>query len=113
MRNYIKKIVESVKQFLGLGYYRLAATNSDEPSVVKDNTVYVIGENGFVWYLMLRCPCGCREVIKLNTQEDTYPSWQLSSRSQLCSVTPSIWRIKGCKSHFSIKNGKILWHLDR
>lgn len=109
MKNFFGKLIESVKQFFGIGYYRLAATDSNEPAVVKDNTVYVIGENSFVWYLMLRCPCGCGEIIKLNTQEDTYPSWQLQSRSKLCSITPSIWRVVGCKSHFWLTNGKIKW----
>lgn len=48
----------------------------------------------------LVCPCGCNEVITLNTLADTKPCWSIQGNS----IKPSINRIVGCKSHFTITN---------
>jgi hypothetical protein len=50
----------------------------------------------------LICHCGCGDIISLNTLTDTSPKWAVINPN---TISPSINRAVGCKSHFSIKNG--------
>ncbi|MGZ3720724.1 MAG: DUF6527 family protein [Bdellovibrionota bacterium] len=59
------------------------------------------------------CPCGCQEVIQLSLLEDDSPRWAFSVTSKgRISVTPSVWRVRGCKSHFFVTDGAILFCAD-
>ena len=79
------------------------------PSDYKKNILYLVGE-GDPWYAVMLCPCGCDEVIRLCLQEDVTPSWRLKFNSNdLVSLSPSIWRTCGCKSHFFLTRGKVEW----
>lgn len=80
------------------------------PELVADRTVYVVGENGYLWYAAMLCPCGCRAVIHLSLMPDGHPRWALKRHpKQRVSLTPSVWRKAGCRSHFFLRDGRILW----
>lgn len=49
----------------------------------------------------LICHCGCGATITLNTLTDTSPKWRVDNNT----ISPSINRRVGCKSHFSIRDG--------
>lgn len=49
----------------------------------------------------LICPCGCGALITLNLYPYLKPSWKISGTS----ISPSIHRKIGCKSHFTITQG--------
>ncbi len=80
------------------------------PEEIDKRLVYVVGENGYRWFAALVCPCGCGEALYLNLLPEQHPCWKLNIRAD-GSVTfnPSIWRTKGCQSHFIIRNSKIHW----
>jgi hypothetical protein len=60
--------------------------------------------------LVFRCPCGCHTDIFLNLLKDAKPIWRFHiSKKNKITITPSIWRKVGCKSHFFIRKGKIEW----
>jgi Family of unknown function (DUF6527) len=42
------------------------------------------------WSVGLRCPCGCGQRLDV-------------------SLHPSVWLREGCKSHFWLRSGKIVW----
>lgn len=48
----------------------------------------------------LKCPCGCQDIISLPLNEGK-PMWKINGNS----ITPSINRTVGCRSHFTITNG--------
>jgi hypothetical protein len=82
----------------------------DFPESLKPGTLYVVGEEPHQWAAALLCPCGCGDVIHLNLLLDATPSWVLSKhRHGSVTVLPSVWRTKGCRSHFVIRNGQIHW----
>lgn len=75
---------------------------------IKDNVVYIIGENNNYWLAMFKCPCGCNDIIQLNLLNDSSPSWKISSKPySKISIKPSIERVVGCKSHFTLTKGRI------
>jgi len=84
--------------------------SEDLPSVVTDNKMYIIGTHGHYWLLMFNCPCGCNNPIQLNLLKDASPTWRYRiSKTKKISITPSIRRTSGCKSHFYVRNGRIDW----
>jgi len=72
--------------------------------------LYIIGTVDEPWQVELLCPCGCRDKIVLPVNDSTKPRWTLIiTNKTIPSLSPSIWRSKGCKSHFFLKQGKIKW----
>ena len=65
---------------------------------IQEGIVYVCREDEKAY---LKCPCGCGDVLTLNLIPDTHPGWTISGNS----IKPSINRIIGCRSHFTITNG--------
>ena len=87
----------------------------DDP---KEKILYVIGTKIEPWQVEFLCPCGCQEKIVLPVNRQTTPRWHLFIDSKgIPSLSPSIWRSKGCKSHFFLRGGRIQWcpnaHLTR
>ena len=82
----------------------------DFPDFLRPSTVYVAGEAPHYWGVTFLCPCGCGDSIQLNLLEDASPCWSLSvHRDGSLSIEPSVWRSKGCKSHFFVQHNRIEW----
>ncbi|MEQ9145535.1 MAG: DUF6527 family protein [Parvibaculaceae bacterium] len=58
----------------------------------------------------MRCPCGCGDTIILQLIPEAKPRWTLSqSRGGYPTLHPSVHRQTGCKAHFWLRDGKIIW----
>lgn len=71
----------------------------DIPDKFEPKIVYHLFNDKII---ALICHCGCEALIQLNELEDTRPRWKIINGN---TISPSINRIVGCKSHFSIING--------
>lgn len=82
----------------------------DLPEKPRPRRVYLVGERRSPWSAAFICPCGCGELVQLSLIRDDDPSWIASGGDGgRASLHPSIWRIRGCRSHFFIKQGKVVW----
>lgn len=81
----------------------------DVPDEPKEKIIYFIGESDFYWQFVMLCPCGCDSLLHMNLIEDYDPYWTYKMDNDLITVTPSVDRTVGCKSHFFIKSGKLIW----
>ena len=82
----------------------------DVPDVIAPRTLYVVGENGHRWYAVFACPCGCGAPIHASLLARSSPHWTLSEHwDGTVSLHPSVWRTKGCRSHFWLKRGRVRW----
>jgi hypothetical protein len=82
----------------------------DLPDAPKPKVLYVAGEGAHAWAASMLCPCGCGEQIQLSLLRDASPGWTLlQSAIGVPSLKPSVWRRKGCRSHFFLRGGKIVW----
>jgi hypothetical protein len=82
----------------------------DVPDRLKQYCVYLVNEDGQLWQVAMLCPCGCSAVIQLCVLPDTRPSWTVRMHyDRTVSLTPSVWRTKGCRSHFFLRGGTIDW----
>lgn len=77
-------------------------------------TFAVVGTPQLQKYAHFLCPCGCGDVIVLTSNAKVRPRWTFAvDQANRPTVTPSIWRTKGCRSHFLMKAGKIIWVTDQ
>lgn len=82
----------------------------DVPDRLEPRRVYLVGERGNLWAAAMICPCGCNEKIELNLLKATRPCWHADQHGdELITLSPSVWRNKGCKSHFILERGNIIW----
>lgn len=60
-------------------------------------------------WLLLMCPCGCKQQIALNLMEGHTPRWRVDIQSpNLISVHPSV-DATSCGAHFWLRNGQVIW----
>lgn len=82
----------------------------DDPERPLQSVLYVIGSRASPWKAAIVCPCGCRELIELNMAPPGKPRWRIVSIVEgRVTLYPSVWRTTGCRSHFLILDGEIVW----
>lgn len=65
------------------------------------------------WCVGFKCPCGCGCTIELLVIKEAKPRWDYSvDENDLPTLHPSVWLQNGCKSHFWLKKGRIIWTSD-
>jgi hypothetical protein len=82
----------------------------DEPEIRERGVLYVVGDRGAPWLVVMTCPCGCGQPIHLNLLRGARPRWTLTEHGDATvSLRPSVWRTCGCESHFHLKRSCIVW----
>ena len=80
------------------------------PDSPQGGVLYLLGLNQMSWAALLLCPCGCGSLIELNLLPEARPCWRIKEHcDSTISLTPSVARITGCRSHFWVKGGLIEW----
>lgn len=104
----IRRLVDAVRKLRG--DYRVRRV-TDLPDTLRSDVLYAVADSGArPWSAAFVCPCGCAAIIQLALVPGGGPSWQLV-RDWLGRPTlhPSVWRIRGCRSHFWLRHGRIDW----
>ena len=82
----------------------------DLPDALSPGSVYLAGVGENLWAAAMLCPCGCGEVIQLNLLPQVRPRWAVEEHIDgTLTLAPSVWRQKGCRSHFILREGRIVW----
>src|SRR4051812_31564138 len=101
---------KNFRQWLGLPQTYVPIAVEDVPDVVEPSSLYLVGQTGNPWSAALLCPCGCQSLIQLSLLPDDVPRWRVTYNSnETVTLHPSIWRIKGCRSHFFLRFNQIVW----
>jgi hypothetical protein len=80
------------------------------PKKLNRKTLYVVEDDGFEEQAAIVCPCGCGAVLHLNLLTDERPCWRVTRHGDgTATLQPSVWRQKGCMSHFRFRRGRIEW----
>ena len=108
--NWIINFWRAILQFFGLvGPYQTEMV-TDLPDKLRARRIYLIGEDGEYWFAAMSCPCGCAATIQLSLLPDERPHWRYQQHDNgTLTLQPSVWRTKGCKSHFFVRHGEIDW----
>jgi hypothetical protein len=84
----------------------------DAPDVLEATKLYLVGSRELPWSTMFVCPCGCKATIALSLIQTDRPRWRVRHHADgTVSLSPSIWRTRGCCSHFFVRHGKVVWAL--
>lgn len=88
--------------------YDIALESEETPDILEDGAMYHNTDFDIVIFL---CPCGCREKIyaSLARSGRERPMWTLKKEGGCFTLSPSINRTAGCKSHFFIERGHVRW----
>lgn len=98
--------------FLRVHYRRKRWIGSLEGVVdPKPDEILLIGDDGKPKWAILKCPCGCSEMLHVNLMKSHYPHWELTEELDgNISLSPSLWIDQSrCGSHFFIWHGRIIW----
>lgn len=62
------------------------------------------------WSVAMSCPCGCKQRVELPVLPEVRPHWTISvDRRNRPSLHPSVAMREGCKSHFWVRQGRVVW----
>ena len=90
--------------------YRTMVVEEDLPAQLRERTLYIVQEDGFLEHAALLCPCGCGRTLHMNLIPDERPCWQLMRHPDgTATLHPSVWRKKDCGSHFWFWRGRVQW----
>jgi len=79
------------------------------PKHLPSRNLVLARDDGDDWCVGLRCPCGCGETIELLVIDEARPRWDVTIRRGRPTLRPSVWRKVGCRSHFWVRDGRIIW----
>ena len=112
MMGRVGTFIRTVRRHV-FGDYRVERV-VDVPDAPREHLLYAIADpRQAPWAVAFVCPCGCGAIIQLALVVGGGPSWRLH-RDWLGrpSLHPSIWRVRGCRSHFWLRRGLIEWVSD-
>lgn len=113
MDNYIYRFLLWLKGIFGFKPLIKTIVCEELPDRLSSNTLYLVGEPNNYWQAAIICPCGCDDLIQLAIDPTGRPRWRVRfDKNGLASLHPSIQRAVGCRSHFFLRNGKIVWCKD-
>lgn len=82
----------------------------DLPDTLQPLKLYLAGSEQSPWAAAMVCPCGCKARIELNLLQAARPCWTAITHADgTATLRPSVWRQKGCESHFFLRNGLVEW----
>lgn len=80
------------------------------PKRLPRRNLVLAREAGEDWCLGMRCPCGCGDTIELLVIDEAKPRWDIAlDGNGRPTLSPSVWRKKGCRSHFWLRGGRVEW----
>lgn len=80
---------------------------------IEPLAVHVVGPSSAPKWATFACPCGCGEALLLSLNQAKRPRWIVRKNwLGAASISPSIRRNSGCRSHFWIRNGEVRWCAD-
>jgi len=80
------------------------------PSTLPSRNLVLAREDREDWTVGFYCPCGCGRRIELLLVKEARPRWKLTQdKKGRPTLSPSVWLRGGCRSHFFVRAGRIVW----
>lgn len=111
--NWLRKLWEGLRQWFS-GQRKIKGVKVTElPNELERTLIYLVGENEHLWFAVMLCPCGCSEQLYLNLDPVERPCWEFTEHwRSVITLHPSVHRMVGCRSHFWLRNGQVIWCKD-
>lgn len=80
------------------------------PARIPTLNLALAREEGKDWCIGMHCPCGCGQRLELLVLGGVKPRWDYHANARgHVTLHPSVWLATGCRSHFWLRNGKVIW----
>ena len=107
---FIRWLADAVTDFVDPPLRVKYFDDDPDPEDLNLKVFAIVGDPNLRKYAHFRCPCGCGDVIVLTANSKVRPRWTFSvDGAHRPTVTPSVWRTKGCRSHFILRQGRVFW----
>jgi len=81
-----------------------------DQATIQAGIITVVGGADWAKWVLFKCPCGCGEVLTLSLMKSFKPRWRLKiDKKNRITLSPSVWKKDGCRSHFYIRKSKLKW----
>lgn len=90
---------------------RLVIADMDAtPQSLPRRDLLLLQADGEDWAIAMSCPCGCGQRVELPLIREATPRWRLEhSDGHSPSLFPSVWLREGCRAHYHVRGGKVVW----
>jgi hypothetical protein len=90
---------------------RVVVVDGDDlPAKLPIRQLVLLRDGDEDWSVTMRCPCGCGQRIELPLLPEVRPRWSLRvDEHRRPTLHPSVWLKEGCRSHFLLRAGKVIW----
>lgn|SRR5690606_6859501 len=80
------------------------------PQKLPRRNLVLAREDNEDWAVAFLCPCGCGKRLELLLISEAKPNWSINvDKRSRPTLHPSVWLKGGCKSHFWLISGKVVW----
>ncbi len=113
LRNAMRSLLVWFRLIPKPDFYVKFVSIHPSPEEIRSGQMIVVGDRKFKKWVCLQCPDGCGENVLLSLSQSRRPSWEVSADwLGRPTVSPSVRKLDGCKSHFWVRQGKIDWCAD-
>lgn len=91
---------------------RIPFPSADLPEYPPAGVMWVFMEGETAEAVEFLCPCGCGKSIYTPLHAPHPQRWAYQRGPNGPTITPSIRWTAGCKAHFNITDGQVVWHSD-
>ncbi|MGK5076537.1 DUF6527 family protein [Janthinobacterium sp. ZB1P44] len=110
MIRWIEKCWITIRKWLTLRRKVVFQVGDMLPARLPKRDLVLLQDDGENWSVGFRCPCGCGDTIELPLLHNVKPRWDIRvDARRRPTLAPSVWKTTGCKSHFWVRDGKIVW----
>lgn len=90
---------------------RIQIVNDDcLPTKLPRRDLILVKDGAVDWCVGMLCPCGCGQRVELPLLPEAKPKWKIQIDSNdRPTLQPSVWLRDGCRSHYFVRNGRIVW----
>jgi hypothetical protein len=81
---------------------------SDVPASTGPS-IFVVERAGHHQWAVFDCPCRTGHRLTVSLRKDDHPHWTAEWRGKKVSFHPSLWLSGACRSHFWIRDNKVMW----
>lgn len=85
------------------------SSRDEAAAALKEAGDTALVHRGVPRMLLMRCPCGCGDILVVNLDKRAGPAWRIYQRGKSLTLFPSYWRDSKCESHFVVWSNNIYW----
>lgn len=106
----ISWVIRSLRDWLTPAMRVVEVEGDCLPALIPTNCLIHLIDDGESWSAGMLCPCGCKDILELMLLPVVKPRWDLKvDKRGRPTLSPSVWRTAGCRSHFWLRDGKVKW----